>query len=97
MTILAPKTVPFGSHFGALFVFGCNGPTCVWNEPAAADCVWGLPGSLQECLKNVLELWLGFEARFLAKNMPKVSKMGSQMGRLAPGGGGRKVTILEFF
>jgi hypothetical protein len=52
-------------------------PTCVWNESAAADCVWGLPGSLQKCLQNVLEIWLGFEARFLAKNTHNVSQMGS--------------------
>ena len=55
--------------------------TCVWSEPAAADRVWGLPGSLQKRLQNVLEIWLGFEARFSAKKMPKVSKMGSQMAQ----------------
>ena len=39
-------------------------PTCVWSQPAAADRVWGLPGSSQKSVKNVLEIWLDFEARF---------------------------------
>ena len=54
-------------------------PTCVWSEPAASDCVSGLPGSLQKYVKNVFEIWFVFEALFFTKNMPKVSNIGSQM------------------
>ena len=46
-------------------------PTCVWNQPAAADCVWGLPSSPQKSVKNVLEIWLDFEAHLLVKKYKK--------------------------